>query len=181
MNPAHTRGRPCSGRPRWRPVHAGRHGVEQPRRDPIYSLGARIRSGCRPSSPSRSRRSNSRSCLRPQSICRSRVYISYFPPFALFESNDSGPYRTLRYRPPFSSLSHAGCVALPRHWTTVVYASRRSLSLLRAIGSSSFAAGASSSSPVSASACTVNTVSAAAERRSSITSLGASCALMSPA
>jgi membrane-bound metal-dependent hydrolase YbcI (DUF457 family) len=68
-----------------------------------------------------------------------------------------------------------------RHWTTVVYASRRSLSLLRAIGSSSFAAGASSSSPVSASACTVNTVSAAAERRSSITSLGASCARMSPA
>jgi len=72
-NPAHTRGRPCSGRPRWRPVHEGRHGAEQPRRDPIYSLGARIRSGCRPSSPSRSRRSNSRSCLRPQSICRSRV------------------------------------------------------------------------------------------------------------
>jgi hypothetical protein len=73
-------------------MRGGAHGMEQPRRDPIYIRGARIRSGCRPSSPSRSRQSNSRSCLRPQSTYRSCVYISYFPPCAFFDSNDSGSY-----------------------------------------------------------------------------------------
>ena len=62
------RGRPRQGR------------REQPRRNSIYRLGARIRSGCRPSSRSRRRQSNSRSCLRPPDICRSCVCMSFSSP-----------------------------------------------------------------------------------------------------
>jgi hypothetical protein len=46
-----------------------------------YRLGARTRSGCPASSPSRSRRSNSRSCLRPPSTDNRRACTSCLPPW----------------------------------------------------------------------------------------------------
>ena len=109
-----TRGRPGRDRPRWRLVHAGRrprHGAIV--KGPIYRQGARIRSGCRPSSRSRRRRSNSRSCLRPPGICRSCVYTSSFSPLAQYWSR---MFQVLTRRSDFgllSPLSHAAACLGP--------------------------------------------------------------------